>query len=812
MAGEPLDSLDEFFDFAQLEKDNNGFDPSLQYDAAAQAASFLGPDSAMDWQPSIGADMGAMDIPSEFSFSIPEDQTLSFFQADPMPPLVQDISMVPQTLTDHHSRTPSYSWQHHPMPREGEVITLRQETNQLVRPQRRNTVTLKPASAKRKGPSTRLPVEARQMLEEEFAANPYPCSWEIDIIAHQANLDVKRVRNWFNNTRARKKPESPESSDIVTSHPNGSVTSLSSRLSRDSLEALDKQADEVIQLPQPPLAVYLAQSYQEEAVPYSTIQAAMDNGNGSISDQSAFQFDGSSGHRVGRAGSVITSVTSSDGTAPTTYSSGSNMSSFGRARRRGRRRMEWKQSPYTRTKLNGLNSAGVPQENLPFCCTFCPRAFKTKYEWIRHEDSVHALRTTWICCDSKNVPLLSCPFCGQVRPDESHMASHKYQQCRNKPESQRTFYRRDHFIQHLHHVHFANVKHPSARLGCQTRLLDSEGGNFGCKDLALKWRRFGAPIKADDPMLCCGFCGKRAKDWSERCEHVAEHMAAGEWDRSTWWPERLENHLENLCSPGAAGPFRCRYCRKVFANVDAMNKHSHCRVWSCRFLRSFHVEHAQHYHRYRQCEQTLYTSEDEFLQHMHEFHGASEPQLLQGNSILEQNFSRNKGASFEPIQLDEIMQGCHVGDSSAMFVDPAISEKTIASTSSSSKTVRERPSTSTSRKAQQPVGPTGRKHTKTQRQRADSSGSKPVPQGPRFFRLSPLVPYLSTRIYYLRNAIPASLLSDSKVVPEEFPKSHVASLVMSSGLLGMAGVRFPVNMKRDGMKGPVEFTLEEDED
>ena len=261
------------------------------------------------------------------------------------------------------------------------------------------------------------------------------------------------------------------------------------------------------------------------------------------------------------------------------------MSSFGRTRRRGRRRMEWKQSPYTRTKFNGLNNAGVPQENLPFSCTFCPRAFKTKYEWIRHEDSVHALRTTWICCDNKNMPLASCPFCGQMRPDEYHMAGHKYQQCRSKPEPQRTLYRRDHFIQHLHHVHFANVKHPSTRLGCQTRLLDSEGGNFGCKDLAIRWRKFGAPIKANDPMLACGFCGQRKRGWSERCEHVAEHMATGEWDRSAWWPERRENHLENLCSSGTVGPFRCRYCQKVFANVDAMNKHSHCRVWSCRFLR-----------------------------------------------------------------------------------------------------------------------------------------------------------------------------------------------------------------------------------
>lgn len=70
-----------------------------------------------------------------------------------------------------------------------------------------STASWKPASAKRKGPQSRIPLEARQILEDEFAANPYPCSWEMDIIAHQANLDVKKVRNWYNNTRARKKGE-----------------------------------------------------------------------------------------------------------------------------------------------------------------------------------------------------------------------------------------------------------------------------------------------------------------------------------------------------------------------------------------------------------------------------------------------------------------------------------------------------------------------------------------------------------------------------------------------------------------------------
>jgi hypothetical protein len=218
MAGEPLDSLDEFFDFAQLEEDNNVYAPSFQYEALTQAVPVLGPDSAMDWQPTITADMGAFHIPSEISFHIPEEPMPNFYPAVSMLPLVQDIPAVSQLPSDDHTGPLSYPWEQHRMPQEGEVITLRQEVNQTPRPQRSNTVTRKPASAKRKGPSTRLPEEARQILEEEFAANSYPCSWEIDIIAHQANLDVKRVRNWFNNTRARKKPESPGS--LIASLPH----------------------------------------------------------------------------------------------------------------------------------------------------------------------------------------------------------------------------------------------------------------------------------------------------------------------------------------------------------------------------------------------------------------------------------------------------------------------------------------------------------------------------------------------------------------------------------------------------------------
>ena len=98
------------------------------------------------------------------------------------------------------------------IPSEHEQSASMLETTQSALPSRLSlrqapNASRKPASAKRKGPQSRIPLEAKQILEDEFASNPYPCSWEMDIIAHQANLDVKKVRNWFNNTRARKKGE-----------------------------------------------------------------------------------------------------------------------------------------------------------------------------------------------------------------------------------------------------------------------------------------------------------------------------------------------------------------------------------------------------------------------------------------------------------------------------------------------------------------------------------------------------------------------------------------------------------------------------
>ena len=677
-------------------------------------------------------------------------------------------------------------------------------------------------------------------------------SWELDIIAHQANLDVKKVRNWFNNNRARKKGEGmlPMSMltasfpltciDIVSTEreTNKSTRSLQSTLSRDSLEALGEEAVKATDPPQPPLALYLQQSYEEEGVELTNIQAAMDSDSFSgYSDRGAW-----SASRRGSAATV-----SSEGTAFTTYTvsstgSRSNVSSFGRERRRGRRRMAWKESPHTRA-VNGVNNAGQPEQDLPFFCTFCPRAFKTKYEWIRHEDSVHALRTTWICCDTKSTPLQSCPFCGQMHPDDTHMATHKYQQCRSKPEAQRTFYRRDHFVQHLHHVHFANAKHPSVRVGCQARLMATEGHHFGCKNLSLTWRKFGAPMKKDDPMLHCGFCGKKSKDWSERCEHVAEHMVARELSRSVWWSERKENHLENLYSTTPFESFRCRYCLKIFTDIQTMNEHSHCRVWSCRFLRSFddvaaenagpplcqdfpsakahhchlcgagyravHVEHAQNYHRYRSCNQEFYESEEAFLQHLHNFHGASQPALLRGNPVIEQTFMRNKGASFEPVEFNEFTQPCHMELTATPLTPFNVEAPTFTKSASEKRDQKQAKKHSPVRRQTITSSHQLLEASRAQRQRSDTATPKTDSHEPRFLRLSTYVPFMSSRIFYSRNSKTAGVPRDGQAVIEEMPKPHLTSLVMSAGLISMAVARWTIKPLKRSKDDMVELVLDE---
>lgn len=223
MVNEPLGTLEEFFDFAQLERDNE--EPPQHQDSVHldPAPPFPDQSSVMEWQYSkLGDQIHTLDaVPSrpasdQFGEIMDAQEYAGFAQPILMSQHIHDYSL-PSESNDPLIHEPVLSWHGNIS---GALETGRFRPSSSLNPKQRLpgkarlsggqsslpvAPTRKPASAKRKGPPSRIPPEARQILEDEFASNPYPCSWEIDIIAHQANLDTKRVRNWFNNSRARKK-------------------------------------------------------------------------------------------------------------------------------------------------------------------------------------------------------------------------------------------------------------------------------------------------------------------------------------------------------------------------------------------------------------------------------------------------------------------------------------------------------------------------------------------------------------------------------------------------------------------------------
>jgi hypothetical protein len=227
MASDSLDNLEEFFDFARLHSDNEDVSHVECFEEfSEQTFPAMDLDSVMEWQPSTydAHDANAALPASSMSEAIAYTAT-GAFDTELVLPLqgAEDFSRQPQlavaqnggayqwapqdnTIRPELCRLPvlpaviipdSRTVQYEPTPQ-----SQAQSVPQLRRPTLRGH---KPASPRRKGPQSRIPLEARQILEDEFTTNPYPCNWEIDIIAHQVSLDVKQVRTWFNNTRARKK-------------------------------------------------------------------------------------------------------------------------------------------------------------------------------------------------------------------------------------------------------------------------------------------------------------------------------------------------------------------------------------------------------------------------------------------------------------------------------------------------------------------------------------------------------------------------------------------------------------------------------
>jgi len=136
-----------------------------------------------------------------------------------------------------------------------------------------------------------------------------------------------------------------------------------------------------------------------------------------------------------------------------------------------------------------------------FQCTFCTDCtFATKHDWQRHEKSQHLSLESWTCClsggtiDTLTGPV--CAFCDVANPSSAHLETHNFSACQEKDLKERTFYRKDHFQQHLRLTHESKFR----------SAMDS-------------W-------KAEIPLVRsrCGFCRATFTTWMARADHLAAHF------------------------------------------------------------------------------------------------------------------------------------------------------------------------------------------------------------------------------------------------------------------------------------------------
>ena len=396
----------------------------------------------------------------------------------------------------------------------------------LALPEQGEDATGSESNAKRR---CRIPPDAKRLLEESFERHkhdPYLQKNDIKELAQATNLSLRQIRTFFANARARKLPPPPSLSNVEsglggtdeakrgqTPGPEFMIKSIMAsrgqpvaakkrRCVRDQ-ESQKLLASANIHVPgqttqpqQDPMERFLSSSPEDEGISEDAIRkaaASLDSNEIAkrpVNERSSSRAD---------AMSVTDTAFSSNSGSASSHASIDSVTNRGPRRGRKRQRDSTLQEakPFIRKPSH---------PSKVFQCTFCSTDFAKKYDWRRHEESVHFPQQEWICMPDgptiqSNIGTSNCAFCDLPNPPPTHFDSHNCSSCLPIPRSERTFTRKDKLFQHLTQVHKQALFLPHMADWCR-------------------------PIQRD-VTIACGICGLRLQTWSTRADHISAHFVDG---------------------------------------------------------------------------------------------------------------------------------------------------------------------------------------------------------------------------------------------------------------------------------------------
>ncbi|KAH6633206.1 hypothetical protein C7974DRAFT_452440 [Boeremia exigua] len=373
--------------------------------------------------------------------------------------------------------------------------------------------------------ASRFPRAAVKILKDwmlEHHDHPYPTEEEKEILGQQTDLTPGQISNWMANTRRRQKAR-PKRSSSPSIRPSTEALNIPPGRTWESLNPFERWKHSPPENEPAPLTA-IAQAVEtfdlpEDSSAYSSYQ--QHSSNKSTDSFSVFRAPSLSSLETG-----FTNMSSGSlGSHNTAYSHGSkhslgSLNSLKSKERRRRRRIPTRAPKDTEKEVPRL-----------WQCTFCTDRFKSKYDWSRHEKSLHLSLEKWICAPLGPVVAdaatgkSKCVYCGELDPSQDHIATHNHSACEEKGLESRTFYRKDHLRQHLRLMH--DVKTTSA--------MDS-------------WKSEAQYIKSR-----CGFCSMDFDKWQDRNDHLSKEFRNGaemkNWKGCRGLDASVAVHVTNAMPP-----------------------------------------------------------------------------------------------------------------------------------------------------------------------------------------------------------------------------------------------------------------------